>query len=304
MSAAPVRCVVLGAAGQLGAELLRSFAWSGEACGLTRADIDLRDAKRLKETLTALRPTHVLNASAYNFVDRAEDEPDAAFAINAEAVATMADAAERLGATFAHFSTDYVFDGRQRRPYREDDAPNPLGAYAASKLAGERLALERCRRTFVVRVSGLFGLAPTLGKTNFVETMLGAARAGHALRVVNDQVLAPTYTADAAPKVWRILERGTPGIWHVTNAGETSFYDFAREIFARAALAPLLTPVTSAQYAARAPRPAYSVLARTRLAALGEDDVQPWQDALGDYLARRAVTAPSGSGSRSGGSRR
>lgn len=295
MTSPHARCVVIGAAGQLGSELLRTFTWPGDVRGLTRADLDVRDGKRVDETLTALRPTHVLNTSAYNFVDRAEDEPGAAFAVNADAVGTIAVVAERLGAAFVHVSTDYVFDGRQRRPYREDDPPNPLGAYAASKLAGERLALERCRRTFIVRVSGLFGFAAGAGKTNFIETMLGAAHAGRALRVVNDQVLAPTYTGDIAPKVWRILERGTPGIWHLTNAGATSFYDFAREIFARAGLAPALTPVTSAEYAARATRPAYSVLARTRLAALGEDDVRSWRDALGDYLVRRGVTAPSGS---------
>lgn len=292
---APVRCVVVGAAGQLGSDLVRTFDLDGELRPLTRADLDILQPARVAELLRALRPTHVVNATAYNLVDRAEDEPDLAFAVNADAVGTLAAVAQRLGATFVHFSTDYVFDGAAGRPYREDDAPNPLGVYAASKLAGERLALERCERAFVCRVSGLFGLARGGGKSNFVETMLGAARAGRALRVVHDQVLTPSYTLDVARKVWRVVTRGAPGLYHVTNAGETSFYDFARAIFARVGLKPSLTPVTAAEYGARARRPAYSVLAHARLAALGEDDLRSWFDALDDYLAVRAITAPSGS---------
>jgi len=189
-----------------------------------------------------------------------------------------------------HFSTDYVFDGRRSTPYREEDPPGPLSHYGESKLAGERLALTRCRRALVFRVCGLFGVARSAGKggTNFVETMLRLAREGRPIRVVRDQVLTPSYTLDLAPKVWRAVARAAHGVYHLTNAGETSWYDFAREIFRLSGLTPDLTGVTAAEYGARARRPAYSVLGHGRLAALGEDDLRPWQEALAAYLRERA----------------
>jgi dTDP-4-dehydrorhamnose reductase len=249
--------------------------------------------------LREVRPTHVINCAAYNLVDRAEDERDRAFALNAEAVGALAETSESLGATLVHFSTDYVFDGAKTTPYTEADAPAPLSVYAASKLAGERLALARCRRAFVIRVCGLYGVgqSATAGRTNFVETMLRLARAGQALRVVHDQVLSPSYTLDLAPKVWRIVTRGAPGIYHLSSAGQTSFYDFAREIFRQSGLTPALSPVTAAEYNARAKRPPYSVMARTRLAALGEDDLRPWPEALAAYLRERVTRASAPAGS-------
>jgi dTDP-4-dehydrorhamnose reductase len=294
----PMRCALIGVTGQLGFDLARAFDLPGELVRLTRADLDLLDPGAIARVLREIRPTHVVNTAAYNLVDRAEEEPERAFALNADAVGALADASEAVGATLVHFSTDYVFAGTRRTPYTEDDAPGPLGAYAASKLAGERAALTRCGRAFVFRVCGLYGVAPRgpAGRTNFVETMLRLAAAGQPLRVVSDQVATPSYTRDLAPKIWRAVARGAPGIYHVTNAGETSWYEFALEIFRLSGLTPSLTPVTAAEYGARARRPAYSVLAHTRLAALGEDDLRPWQPALADYLRERVTlaTAPAG----------
>jgi dTDP-4-dehydrorhamnose reductase len=290
MTTVPVRCVLIGAAGQLGFDLARTFDLPGELIRLTRGDLDLTDDAAVGRTLRALRPTHVVNAAAYNLVDRAEDERELAFAVNARAVGTLAAVCRSVNATLVHFSTDYVFDGRKGTPYREDDAPNPLSVYAASKLAGEHLALEG-GDAFVLRVCGLFGVgrSPASGRTNFVETMLRLAGEGRPIRVVRDQVLAPSYTRDIAPKVWRVLARGAPGLYHLTSAGQTSFFDFAREIFRLSGLAPDLTAVTAARFGARARRPAYSVLARERLAALGEDDLRPWDAALAAYLRERAA---------------
>lgn len=287
----PVRCALIGAAGQLGFDLGRTFELPGELIRLTRADLDLLDPAAIPRVLRALRPTHVVNTAAYNLVDRAEDDPGPAFALNAEAVGTLAATCDALGATLVHFSTDYVFDGCRSTPYGEDDPPAPLGQYGASKLAGERLALAGGRRAFVFRVCGLFGVARSTGKggTNFVETMLRLAREGRPIRVVRDQVLTPSYTLDLAPKVWRVLARGGPGLYHLTNTGATSWYDFAREIFRLTGLAPDLTGVTAAEYGARARRPAYSVLGHGRLAALGEDDLRPWPAALAAYLQERAT---------------
>jgi len=287
------RFVVIGATGQLGFDLVRTFERSGDLVGLSSRDIDILDASRARSTLEDLRPTCVLNTAAYNLVDRAEDERQQAFALNAEAVGTLAAACQTLGATFVHFSTDYVFDGRKPTPYLESDEPEPLSAYGESKLAGERRALERCERTVIFRVSGLFGVAATsgTGKGNFVETMLRLGREGKKLRIVADQVLGPSYTLDLAKKVWAVLPKRAHAIYHLTSAGATSWYDFARAALARAGIAADLTPVTTAEFGARARRPAYSVLAHANLAALGEDDLRSWDAALTAYVAERPSPA-------------
>src|SRR5438067_1634970 len=228
--------------------------------------------------------------AASNRVDQAEADRDAAFALNARAVGDLAAVCQRLGATLVHFSTDYVFDGRRATPYLEVDAPNPLSVYAESKLAGERLALERCERARIFRVSGLYGVARSSGKggTNFVETMLRLAGEGRPIRVVADQVLGPSYTLDLARKVWQILPLAVHPIYHLTNAGATSWHGFARRAFELAGLTPDLRPVTAAEFGARARRPAYSVLGHGNLTALGADDLRPWEAALAAYVAERA----------------
>src|SRR4029079_17726666 len=153
-----MRGALIGVTGQLGHDLARTFDLPGELVRLTRSELDLLAPGGGGRVLREIPPAHVVNCAAYNLVDRAENERDAAFAVNADAVGALAETCEGLGATLIHFSTDYVFDGAKRTPYTEDDAPAPLGVYAASKLAGERLALERCRRAFVIRVCGLYGV--------------------------------------------------------------------------------------------------------------------------------------------------
>jgi dTDP-4-dehydrorhamnose reductase len=284
------RIVVIGATGQLGSDLVRTFNGPGQLTPLSTRDVDIRDAAATRTILEALRPAWVLNTAAYNLVDRAEDDGRSAFALNAEAVGGLADICQSLGARLVHFSTDYVFDGAKRTPYLETDPPRPLSVYGESKLAGERLALGRCERAVVFRVCGLFGLAGALGKGkgNFVETMLRLAREGRALRVVSDQVLCPSYTLDLARKVWAVLPKATHPVYHLTNAGQTSWYEFARRSLELAGVAADLTPVTAVEYGARARRPPYSVLAHANLAALGEDDLRPWNDALVAYVAERS----------------
>jgi dTDP-4-dehydrorhamnose reductase len=284
------RYVVIGATGQLGSDLVRTFDRPGELTPLSTRDVDILEPAATRSTLEALRPTCVLNTAAYNLVDRAEEDGRSAFALNAEAVGSLADVCQSIGARLVHFSTDYVFDGAKRTPYLETDPPRPLSVYGESKLAGERLALERCERAVVFRVCGLFGLAGFMGKGkgNFVETMLRFGREGRPLRVVSDQVLCPSYTLDLARKVWAVLPKATHPVYHLTNAGQTSWYDFARRSLELAGVAADLTPVTAAEYGARARRPAYSVLAHANLAALGEDDLRPWDQALVAYVAERS----------------
>jgi dTDP-4-dehydrorhamnose reductase len=292
---------IVGAGGQLAFDLIRTCPEPAALAMLRHEDLDLLDPSRVRHVLGDLRPRVVLNGAAYNLVDRAEDEREQAFALNARAVGTLAATCAEIGATFVHFSTDYVFDGRKRSPYLESDAPNPVNVYGESKLEGERLALGRCERTFVFRVCGLYGVARASGKggTNFVETMLRLAAGRQRIRVVTDQVLTPSYTLDVSRAVWRVLAGARPGLYHVTSAGETSWYDFAREIFRLCGLAPDLTPVTQAEFGARARRPAYSVLGHGGLTALGADDPRPWRDALAAYLSERAgftaARVPTGS---------
>ena len=216
------RYVVIGATGQLGSDLVRTFDRSGELTPLGPRDIDILDAAATRSILNALQPTCVINTAADNLVDRAEEDGRSAFALNADAVGSLAAICQSIGARLVHFSTDYVFDGSQRTPYLETDPPRPLSVYAESKLAGERLAPERCERTVIFRVCGLFGLAGSLGKGkgNFVETMLRLAGQGQPLRVVNDQICTPSYTVDVAAAAVALMATGRYGLYHVTNAAD------------------------------------------------------------------------------------
>ena len=284
-----MRVVVLGAAGQLGRELVRVLP-PAETIALARADLDVGDADAVAARLDALRPDVVVNAVADNRVDVAEQDPGPATAINAAAVGAIARASAAANAFLVQMSTDYVFDGRARRPYTEADAPAPLGAYARSKLEGERLARTIAPRHAVVRVAGLYARGGSRGKGgSFVDRVLTRARAGDVLRVVDDQVTAPSWARDVAATLAALLPRwaaGTApgGVFHLTNAGECSWYAFARAVLREAGVAATMEPITTAALAAPAPRPAYSVLADTRLAALGLPPLRSWDAALAAYL--------------------
>jgi dTDP-4-dehydrorhamnose reductase len=243
----------------------------------------------VERTLADLRPDVVLNTAASHRVDEIERDPAPAFRVNAVAVHHLARACARHGARLVHFSTDYVFGGDRPGPYAESAPAAPLSAYGTSKLAGEYLVRQASERHVVVRSSGLYGVAGSSGKGgNFVETMLRLAREGRPIRVVDDQVLAPTYTVDLADAVGRLLALDPPGgIYHLTNAGACSWLAFARRIFDLAGLAPDLGPTTSAEFGAPARRPANSVLLNTRAAALGLPPLRPWDDALRAYLAAK-----------------
>lgn len=279
--------LLIGANGQLGSELRQAFR-DHDLVPLTHPDLELTDRDQITETLGKYRPALILNTAAYHRVDECEDFPARAFAVNAVAVRDLAVAAKTIGAVLVHFSTDYVFDGRQRHPYREADAPGPLSVYAASKLAGEHLVRATLERHMVIRTCGLYGLAGSRSKAgNFVETMLRLAAEGREIRVVGDQVLTPTSAKEVARKVRQLVETGTYGLYHITNSGACSWYQFATAIFELAGIRPNLSETTSAAYGARAVRPSYSVLERANLSRLGLDDLRPWHEALKTYLEDR-----------------
>jgi dTDP-4-dehydrorhamnose reductase len=283
-----MRTVVLGAPGQLGRDLCPRLA--GEVVPLARADADLTDAARLRDKLNALRPDCVVNCAAYNFVDKAEAEPDAAFAVNAWAVRNLATACRDLGCTLVHFSTDYVFglDASRRTPLAETDPPGPVSAYGLSKLAGEYLVRATCPKHFVIRTCGLYGVWGSGGKGgNFVETMLRLAGQGKPLRVVDDQRCTPSFTADVADAAVALIRTAKYGLYHLTNAGDCSWFEFAREIFRIAGVTADLAPITSDQFGAPARRPAYSVLANDKAASVGNAPPRPWKEAIRAYLGQR-----------------
>jgi len=281
--------LLLGAAGQLGRDLARVLA-GPRLVALTRQDLDVADAGAVERTLAAIAPALVLNTAASHRVDDIEGDPRPAFLVNAVAVHHLARACARHAARLVHFSTDYVFGGAAPGPYAEGAPPAPLSAYGVSKLAGELLVGQADPRHLIVRSSGLYGTAGSSGKGgNFVETMLRLAREGRPIRVVDDQVCAPTYTADLAEAVGRLVAADPPGgVYHLTNGGACSWFAFARRIFELTGLAADLAPTTSAAYGAPARRPANSVLLNTRAAALGLPPLRPWDAALAAYLAARA----------------
>jgi dTDP-4-dehydrorhamnose reductase len=262
-----------------------------------RLELDLCDFVYTRKVLVDLKPAVVINAAAYTRVDDCEDEPERAFWVNAFAVRNLAQVCTEVGCILVHFSTDYVFDGAKASPYTEADLPNPLSVYGVSKLAGEHFVRSLVPRHYVVRTSGLYGVGGAASRRgNFVETMLRLADEGRPIRVVADQVLTPTAARDVARKTVELLPTDRFGLYHVTNAGQCSWYEFASSIFALAGLQPRLEPISAAEYGARARRPKYSVLAHTRLAELATDDLPSWEEALASYLRERGRLVSTASG--------
>lgn len=287
----PSRILILGAAGQLGRELQRSFAGAGTVVAADRAVVDLTDSVRLREFIRSTKPSVILNAAAYTAVDRAESETGLANAINADCPAILAEEALALDALLVHYSTDYVFDGSKHGAWTENDRTNPLSVYGASKLAGEQ-AIERTGGKYLIfRTSWVYG---PHGK-NFLLTMLRLAGERDRLSIVDDQIGAPTTSIELADATRAIVEgvlarrfgdaNDWAGIYHMTCAGSTSWFGFAQAIFARSlelgVKPPELTPILTESYPTPAARPRNSVLSNEKLADRFGVRLAPWQLALG-----------------------
>ncbi len=284
-----MKILVTGANGQLGTDLVKVLK-DHEVAALTHAHADLADFNTLKEVCFKHRPDVIINTAAYVRVDDCETYPDLAYKVNALGARNMAVIAEDLGAKLVHLSTDYVFGGDTDRntPYTEFDTPSPINVYGKSKLAGEDFVRHLCRRHFIVRASGLFGVAGSSGKGgNFIETILRLARERDKLTVVNDQFFSPTYTPHLTAKIAQLIETEFYGIYHVTNSGSCSWYEFAKETLRITGSKTPIFPITSAEYPQKAARPAYSVLDNYHLRLLGWDDLPKWQVALEDYLKEK-----------------
>jgi dTDP-4-dehydrorhamnose reductase len=282
------RVVVFGCAGQLGVELMREFAASGyEVKGFERNHVDITDRARVEQAIADVDPVVVVNAAAYNMVDVAENEPQAAFAVNGLGVRNLALAARQVDAFLVHFSTDYVFDGSAGRPYVETDTPHPLGAYAVSKLAGELYAQAYLDRPLIIRTCGVFGPAGIkTNRGNFIELMLRLARSSNPIRVVEDHVASPTYAPALAARTVELVGRKAFGIFHAGGGTPVSWYEFARMIFDAAGIKPELRPTNEREYRTPARRPKFSALENRRMEELGLAPMMPLDEAIKDYLAR------------------
>lgn len=273
------RVMITGAAGQLGSDLA---ALLPEAAALARADLAIDDAGAVARAFAERRPQLVFNCAAYNAVDRAEAEPEAATAVNAAGAENVARACAQAGARLVHFSTNFVFDGALERPYLESDAPAPQGAYARSKLEGERRVLQALPSALVVRGAALFGVRGSAAKGgSFPARILGRARAGERLQVVDDQRVNPTYTGDLAEAVLPLARSGVAGIVHLAPVDCASWHELAVEVLRLAGLDGVeVAAVASEALSAPAPRPRNGCLASERVAPL-----RPWREGLAAYWA-------------------
>lgn len=280
-----MKVVVLGGSGQLGHEIGRALAdW--DVTALTHAEIEIADAAGVREILGSLSADLVINTAALTDVARAEEEPLRAFEVNAVGARNVARACALAGSALMHMSTDYVFDGEKGSPYVESDPPNPINAYGVTKLAGEYFVRAIVERWYIVRTSGLYGEFECRGKGyNFVQRMLESANAD-ALKVVSDEVSTPTFAADLARQVRVIIEKGQPGLYHATNSGHCSWYEFASAIFELTRKKVNLVAISASEYSSTMRRPRYSVLENAYLRQQNLDIMRPWREALADCLAR------------------
>ncbi|MFA4930485.1 MAG: dTDP-4-dehydrorhamnose reductase [Patescibacteria group bacterium] len=276
-----MRIVIIGAKGMLGQELAKVFQ-TYKPLLWDRDEIDITDQHLVDAKIGQIRPEMVINAAAYNDVDGAENNEPLAMSINGLAVGYLANAVHAYKGILVHYSTDYVFKGDNKNGYKESDVPNPQSVYARSKLAGEQAFQHSGVAGYVVRLSRLFG-KPAIGeraKKSFVDTMLQLAKTRRSLNVVNEEASSPTYAPDLALRTKYIMENKLPnGIYHVTNSGSCTWYEFAKEIFAQSKNNVTIVPVSGSDFPRPAARPSHSILINTKLPPL-----RTWQEALQEYL--------------------
>jgi len=276
------KVLIAGAGGLLGRALVEGLPARGfEVLGLDRTQLDVLDPAACRAALARHRPRVVLNCAAYTAVDNAEDEEARARAINVDGSANLAAAAAEAGARIIYFSTDFVFDGRQDRPYAEDDPPAPLNAYGRSKWAGEAATRKANPEHLILRTAWLFGPHGD----NFIRKILKLGREKGELNVVDDQVGSPTYSLDLVEGLARILDLDLKGTFHLANSGQTSWFGLAQSALRTAGIKARLHPVPSGNLGRKAVRPAFSVLDCGRLKGLGVE-LRPWPEALAGYLGR------------------
>jgi len=283
------RAAVFGCYGQLGVELMRELKTRGyETTGWERAAVDITNGEKVERVLAEFDPRVVFNAAAYNQVDVAEREPHAAFMANALGVRNLALACRQIDAQLVHFSTDYVFDGTALQPYREEDAPHPLGAYAVSKLAGELYAQAYLEQPLIIRTCGVFGPGGIrTNRGNFVEFMLRRAKDAQPIRIVEDHIGSPTYAPLLAARTIDLVEKNQHGVFHIGGGTPLSWFNFAKLIVETAGLNPPLHATNEREYRTPARRPKYSALSNDKMERAGLAPMPPLAECVKTYLAER-----------------
>ncbi len=290
-----MKILLTGINGQLGHQLQPHLAKMGDMTAVGRENLDLANPDAISQLIREVKPRLIINAAAYTAVDKSESEPELAHAVNGVAPGIMAQEAKKLGATLIHVSTDYVFDGSKSTPYTETDEAKPLGTYGKSKLVGENAILESGANHIIMRTAWVHGV---YGKGNFVKTMLRMGKEREELKVVHDQVGSPTWTGDLAAAIAQIiphLQSEIYGIYHYTNSGAISWYDFAVAIFEEAKQLgfPLqvkqVVPITTAEYSTPAKRPAFSVLNSAKISKVLGRHSPYWRDGLRQMLKQLAL---------------
>lgn len=297
-----MKILLLGSNGQLGTDIQSHVAHIDaiELITLTREDVDVSECDTLASVLGQYEFDVLVNCTSYHKTDEVEDHADKAMQINAFAVREMAKACLAKNARFVHMSTDYVFGGPNAGlPLVETDSPAPVNVYGASKLMGESLALNHCEQTYVFRVASLFGVAGASGKGgNFVETMIRVGKERGQLKVVADQRMSPTSTADIAWMIVELLKTDAePGIYHAVNSGEASWYEFAKTIIEAAGVEATVEPISAEEFPTQAARPAYSVLNNDKLTAV-IGTIPGWRSALSQYLQTKGYCVHEFTGSK------
>ncbi len=282
-----MKVAVVGSNGQLGADIAWFFAGLGDAvASFTHSDIELSSLASVRSCLGGSNAEFVVNTAAMHHVEKCEQDPERAFAVNAVGVRNLALVTREMGAVLAHISTDYVFDGSKSEPYVEEDAALPLNVYGNSKLAGEGFARTLNPKHFVLRTSAIYGKHPCRAKggQNFVELMLRLGREKGSVRVIDDERVSPTSTISLARQIATLSKSKDYGLYHATAEGNCSWYQFAKEIFAAAKLPVQVEIANSSEFPAKVPRPHYSVLENRRLKLAGLNIFEPWEAGLAEYL--------------------
>ncbi|MEH7095079.1 dTDP-4-dehydrorhamnose reductase [Neobacillus vireti] len=276
-----MKVVVTGVKGQLGYDLEKQLtARNHQVFGIDRTQLDITDEQAVKAYIESVNPDAVLHCAAYTNVDAAEEDKETAYNVNALGAKYLAEAASKVGAKMVYVSTDYVFDGTASEPYEVDHPTHPLGVYGETKFAGEEFVKMSLDRYFIVRTAWVFGI----NGNNFVKTMLRLAEERDELGVVHDQVGSPTYTVDLARFMIDLVESDQYGVYHATNEGVCSWYEFAVEIFNQAGVNVKVNPLTSEQFPRPAARPKYSVLSKKKIMDQGFTPLPNWKEALSAYL--------------------
>lgn len=277
-----MKVLVTGANGQLGRDLVEILNVTHEVFGFGSKELDVRNIEQCRQIFFQVKPDVIIHAAAYTAVDMAETDEDNAFAVNSFGSRNVAMAAEEIGAKLCYVSTDYVFDGTSAKPYKEYDNTNPQSIYGKSKLAGELLVQSLSKRYFIVRTSWVYGKHGN----NFVKTMLKLGKEKPNLKVVEDQMGSPTYTVDLCHVILELISSEKYGIYHASNTGSCSWYEFAKAIFDESGYTTEVEPCSTEEFPRPAPRPRHSVMDHQSIRANSFTDLRPWQEALSEFIER------------------